>query len=101
MRIRTRWPGSTMGAPTSSSKHLAPACHDRPAAIDRGGMMTTTNSFDEAVEAIIHGDEVTLDRILRAEPTLVRLRASAPHGATLLHYVAANGVERERQLSPK
>jgi hypothetical protein len=59
------------------------------------------NPFDQAVHAIITGDEDTLGALLRAHPTLVRERASAAHQATLLHYVAANGVENELQLSPK
>jgi hypothetical protein len=61
----------------------------------------TANPFDQAVQAIISGDEDTLGALLRAQPALVRERASASHQATLLHYVAANGVENDLQLSPK
>lgn len=38
--------------------------------------------------------------MLRADPELVRKRSSRKHHATLLHYVAANGVEDERQRTP-
>jgi ankyrin repeat protein len=38
---------------------------------------------------------------LREHPDLVRARSTRPHRATLLHYVSANGVEDERQKTPK
>lgn len=64
--------------------------------------------FEAAVEAVINGDEAALDRLLREDPTLVRARAShsvedgpLDSGATLVHYLAANGVEGYRQHSPK
>lgn len=36
--------------------------------------------------------------LLDADPELVRARSPFPHHATLLHHVAANGIEVERQL---
>ena len=64
--------------------------------------------FESAVEAVITGDVTTLERLLRQRPELVRARSTVVtchdppvHGATLLHYVAANGVEGHRQKSPK
>ena len=57
--------------------------------------------FDQAVLAIIDGDEPVLRRLLAAEPDLVRQRSDSPHRATLLHYVGANGVEMELQKSPR
>ncbi|HEU4778453.1 MAG TPA: ankyrin repeat domain-containing protein [Steroidobacteraceae bacterium] len=63
--------------------------------------------FEEAVEAVISGDAATLSRLLREEPSLVharstRVTSSDPpvHRATLLHYLAANGIEGYRQRSP-
>ncbi len=63
--------------------------------------------FESAVEAVIGGDLNELSRLLRDHPTLVRARSSRVtphdppvHAATLLHYVAANGVENHRQKSP-
>lgn len=52
--------------------------------------------FSEAVEAITTGDEAGLRALLQAHPGLVRARAPFAHQATLLHYVAANGVEVQR-----
>ena len=64
--------------------------------------------FEEAVDAVVSGDAATLARLLRADPALVRARSTRVncfdppvHGATLLHYLAANGVEGYRQRSPK
>ena len=58
------------------------------------------NDFETAVDAVISGDVETLRSMLRAEPELARRRSERPHRATLLHYVAANGVEGERQRTP-
>jgi len=52
--------------------------------------------FLQAVDAIVAGDEAGLRALLQAHPALVRERAPFAHQATLLHYVAANGVEVQR-----
>ena len=59
-----------------------------------------TADFEAAVEAIVAGDEATLRRLLAKRPELIRARSAREHGATLLHYVAANGVENWRQKTP-
>ena len=56
--------------------------------------------FESAVEAIVAGNIAQLQRQLRYNPDLVRLRSMRQHGATLLHYVGANGVEEGRQKTP-
>ena len=56
--------------------------------------------FDAAVDAIVSGDLATLVSLVRAQPELIRARSSRPHRSTLLHYVAANGVENWRQKTP-
>jgi ankyrin repeat protein len=56
--------------------------------------------FETAVEAVIDGDRPTLERMLRDEPTVVHERSARVHHATLLHYLAANGVEGYRQRTP-
>ncbi|NUQ11881.1 MAG: ankyrin repeat domain-containing protein [Gemmatimonadaceae bacterium] len=56
--------------------------------------------FERAADAVVNGDLATLDRLLTANPGLARDRSSRKHRATLLHYVAANGVEDFRQKSP-
>jgi ankyrin repeat protein len=56
--------------------------------------------FESAVDAVVDGDVAVLERLLREDPELVRARSPRPHRATLLHYVAANGVEDDRQRTP-
>jgi len=62
---------------------------------------STIARFEAAADAIVTGDIKTLQRLLRDDPQLVHLRSSREHGATLLHYVSANGVEGYRQKTPK
>jgi ankyrin repeat protein len=63
--------------------------------------------FEQAVEAVIGGDVDTLRRLVAEDPDLVRARSTRAccfdppvHRATLLHYLAANGVETYHQKSP-
>lgn len=60
----------------------------------------TVRDFEAAVDAIVMGDLATLTALLDDTPALVRQRSTRTHGATLLHYVAANGVENFRQKTP-
>ena len=67
-----------------------------------------TARFERAVEAVIDGDIATLKQLLAEDPGMVRARSTRVnhfdppmHRSTLLHYVAANGVEGYRQRSPK
>lgn len=55
--------------------------------------------FESAVDAIVDGDVATLERLLRANPDLIRARSTRRHHATLLHYVGANGTEKQRTPS--
>ena len=57
--------------------------------------------FEVAADAIVSGDARTLKRLLRENPALVRQQSTREHGATLLHYTSANGVEGYRQKTPK
>jgi len=57
-------------------------------------------NFEAAVEAVVAGDTPALESMLRENPELIRARSARPHRATLLHYIAANGVEDERQKTP-
>ncbi len=64
-------------------------------------------SFELAVDAVVSGDLTALTELLRREPDLVKARSRRVthfnpkrHGAMLLHYVAANGVEGYRQKTP-
>jgi hypothetical protein len=63
--------------------------------------------FESGVEAVVSGDLATLGSLLGTHPDLVRARSARVtpfdppvHRATLLHYVAANGVEGYRQKTP-
>jgi len=63
--------------------------------------------FERAADAVVDGDLVTLAALLAADPGLATARSERVtdrtppvHRATLLHYIAANGVEDERQRSP-
>jgi len=62
---------------------------------------STVARFEAAADAIAAGDIETLKRLLREDPKLIRTRSTREHGAMLLHYVAANGVEDHRQKTPK
>jgi hypothetical protein len=59
------------------------------------------SQFELAAEAIVSGDVGTLQGLLKENPELIRERSAREHGATLLHYVSANGVEGYRQRTPK
>jgi ankyrin repeat protein len=56
--------------------------------------------FEAAVDAVVSGAEPVLAQLLRDDPALIRARSARAHHATLLHYVAANGVEDFRQRTP-
>jgi ankyrin repeat protein len=73
-------------------------------AVSRQGIVF---EFESAVEAVVNGDLAALEEALRRDPALVRARSGRVcafdppvHRATLLHYVAANGVEAYRQKTP-
>src|SRR5579871_1046779 len=64
-------------------------------------------AFEAAAEAVVNGDLAALNDALSRDPALVRARSSrvccfepSMHRATLLHYVAAYGVEHFRQTTP-
>jgi ankyrin repeat protein len=66
----------------------------------RGMAGGAVGQYEAAVDAIVTGDVDTLQALLDINPGLVRARSTRVHGATLLHYLAANGVENYRQKSP-
>jgi hypothetical protein len=53
--------------------------------------------FEAAADAIHAGDLAALRALLDERPELISMRSSRAHRATLLHYVAANGIEAARQ----
>jgi hypothetical protein len=73
-------------------------------AVSHGGAVL---EFESAVEAVVSGDLAALQSALVRNPDLARARSTRiccfdppVHRATLLHYVAANGVEGYRQRTP-
>ncbi len=64
-------------------------------------MSSGEQRFEAAADAIVNGDTATLQQLLHSDPELIRARSAREHHATLLHYVAANGVEEFRQRTPK
>ena len=63
--------------------------------------------FESAIEAVIAGDTGALATLLAMDPDIVHARSARrncfdppTHRATLLHYLAANGVENYRQQTP-
>ena len=57
-------------------------------------------AFERAADAVVDGDLPSLRALLCERPELATARSSRPHRCTLLHYLAANGVEGERQRTP-
>jgi ankyrin repeat protein len=64
-------------------------------------------AFELAVDTVVNGDTAGLKSLLALHPELVRARSTRithfdppVHRSTLLHYVAANGVEGFRQRTP-
>lgn len=56
--------------------------------------------FERAVDAMIAGNLDVLAALLREDAALTVARSARRHHATLLHYIAANGVEGWRQRTP-
>lgn len=61
---------------------------------------SATSDFERAADAVVEGNLAVLDELLAKHPALIRERSARKHHATLLHYVAANGVEDFRQKTP-
>jgi len=59
-----------------------------------------SEAFEAAADAVVSGDEAALRALLAADPGLVRTSSDREHGATLLIYTSANGVEMYRQHTP-
>jgi len=86
------------------------ACVRRRTGTPQGALETALATIDEilaveppafarAVRAIVSGNADALRAELAAAPDLVRARSASVHRATLLHDVAANGIETELQFA--
>ena len=58
------------------------------------------SEFEIAADAVVDGDLARLDALLRENPALAHARSARIHRATLVYYLAANGIEDFRQRSP-
>ncbi|MBI3792453.1 MAG: hypothetical protein HY275_16450 [Gemmatimonadetes bacterium] len=56
--------------------------------------------FEHAADLVIAGDVGALRALLARHPALVTQRSTRAHRSTLLHFVAANGFEDYRQVTP-
>jgi hypothetical protein len=68
--------------------------------IEEMGDVKFDKDFEHAATAVVTGDLVLLRSLLQSNPDLIRMVSLYGHKATLLHYVAANGVETWRQEVP-
>lgn len=59
------------------------------------------STFEAAAQAILSGNGSTLQAILRLYPSLIGHRSMRKHHATLLHYIAANGIEYDGEQYPE
>lgn len=57
-------------------------------------------NFENCVDAMLAGDAATMQSLLESTPELATQRSQHGHRASLLHYLAANGVESYRQVTP-
>jgi hypothetical protein len=62
--------------------------------------LSSVSRFEDAADAVVAGDIETLRELLLADHKLAQTRSTRSHGATLLNYTAANGVENARQKTP-
>jgi len=70
------------------------------AAVEALGEQKLDENFEQAVDAVMTGNLKTLQALLKEKPSLATQTSQYPHAATLLHYLAANGVESHRQITP-
>ncbi len=69
--------------------------------IERDTRQTSEGAeFEVAADAVVDGDLARLESLLRGNPAMAHARSARIHRATLLYYLAANGIEDFRQRSP-
>ena len=64
------------------------------------GPVLLDEEFESGVECMLEGDIKNLEILLEKNPKLTHRASKYAHHATLLHYLAANGVETWRQRVP-
>ncbi len=68
--------------------------------LEAGAQTAYNSQFESAVNLLLEGNLNELRNMIAAYPELVSEKSNYPHGATLLHYAASNGVEFWRQQVP-
>ncbi|MBZ0256929.1 hypothetical protein K8I31_12760 [bacterium] len=68
--------------------------------VEQLGDKNCNGQFEHAVDAVVHGEIESLRKMLKETPALSSMRSCYSHQATLLIYLAANGVEIHRQKAP-
>ena len=63
--------------------------------------LSQVTAFEAAADAIVKGDIVGLEWLLRDHPALIHARSRRTHHAMLIHYAGPNGIEYFRQVTPK
>jgi len=63
-------------------------------------LMRGSDAFESAADAVVAGDEAALRRFLAVNAGLACAKSDREHGATLLIYTSASGVERYRRRTP-
>jgi hypothetical protein len=64
------------------------------------GSITFNLEFEKAITYITNGDILKLSKLLDSSPNLLTESSKFGHEASLLHYVASNGIELWRQQVP-
>ncbi len=67
----------------------------------QGGDVQLEVDFERAVDAALNGNIKRLKELVDWRPELVKMRSQFGHRATILIYLAANGVETWRQIVPE
>ena len=93
------WPMRNSSSPASTDSRVGRNLQGTSRPSSRDARPSRNSKL--AVDAVVTGDVAALERLLRENPELVRARSTREHRATLLHYVAANGVEDYRQKTPR
>ena len=70
-------------------------------AAEEEGSVQLDHTFENAVDAALNGNIKKLNELLKVNPDLAVQRSQFGHKATILVYMAANGVETWRQVVPE
>jgi len=57
--------------------------------------------FEQAIDTMLRGEIDKLKQLIQKEPKILKLTSPFGHKSSLIHYLAANGIETWRQIVPK